>query len=83
VISRPALAANTLTVSPQEFPRCSSVSTRIKSSRNHAISSACKKTPVSEIEALMIGNAEISDDLIVLGNRREQNVRDWLLEQAR
>jgi len=32
----------------------------------------------------MIENAEISDDdLTVLGNRRAQNVKDWLLEQGK
>lgn len=43
-----------------------------------------KDIPVAEMEALMIQNTTISDDdLTALGNRRAQNVKEWLLDKGK
>ena len=77
--------ANTVTVSPQEYPALLKrvyKDEKFKKPRN--VVGLQKDIPVPEMEALMIENAEISDDdLTVLGNRRAQNVKDWLLEQGK
>jgi len=42
-----------------------------------------KELPVVEMEKLMIANTEIdSDDLVALGNRRAQAVKEWLLKNG-
>ena len=42
-----------------------------------------KDLPVSEMEKLMLTNAQVSDDdLVALGNRRAQSVKDWLVNNG-
>ncbi len=43
-----------------------------------------KDLPVGEMEKLMLANARVSDeDLVALGNRRAQAVKDWLVKTGR
>ncbi|GGI19736.1 DUF748 domain-containing protein [Oxalicibacterium faecigallinarum] len=77
--------ANSITVSEQEYPALLKrvyKDEKFKKPRN--LVGLQKDIPVPEMETLMIENAEVSDDdLTVLGNRRAQNVKDWLLEQGK
>ncbi len=42
-----------------------------------------KDLPVAEMEKLMIANAKVdADDLVALGNRRAQAVKEWLLKNG-
>ena len=42
-----------------------------------------KDLPVAEMEKLMIANTKIdADDLVTLGNRRAQAIKDWLLKKG-
>ena len=42
-----------------------------------------KDLPVSEMEKLMLTNAQVSDvDLVALGDWRAQNVKDWLVKNG-
>lgn len=42
-----------------------------------------KDLPAGEMEKLMLTNAQVSDDdLVVLGNRRAQAVKDWLVKNG-
>ena len=73
--------ARKVTVTPQEYP---ALLKRVyqdedfKKPRNFI--GLQKDIPVEEMEKLMIENATVNDDdLIVLGNRRAQNAKDWLV----
>ena len=72
--------ARQITVTPQEYP---ALLKRVykdedfKKPRNMV--GLQKDIPVEEMEKLMTENAKVSDDdLVVLGNRRAQAVKDWL-----
>ncbi|WP_293777614.1 DUF748 domain-containing protein [uncultured Oxalicibacterium sp.] len=76
---------DTVTVSAEEYPALLKrvyKDEKFKKPRNMV--GLQKDIPVAEMEALMIENTTISDDdLTALGNRRAQNVKDWLLEQGK
>lgn len=76
--------ARKVTVTPQEYP---ALLKRVykdedfKKPRNFI--GLQKDIPVEEMEKLMIENATVNDDdLIVLGNRRAQNAKDWLVNNG-
>ncbi len=72
--------ARTITVTPQEYPALLKrvyKNEDFKKPRNMV--GLQKDVPVEEMEKLMTENAKVSDDdLVVLGNRRAQAVKDWL-----
>ncbi len=72
--------ASKVTVTPQEYPALLKRAYKdadFKKPRNMV--GLQKDVPVEEMEKLMTENAKVSDDdLVVLGNRRAQVVKDWL-----
>ena len=76
---------DSLTVTPQEYPALlKRVYSDEKFPKPRNMIGLQKDLPVEEMEKLMVTNATVSDDdLIALGNRRAQVVKDWLLQTGK
>lgn len=76
-----AVEAGRMNVTEQEYPALlKRVYKDEKFSKPRNVVGLQKDIPVAEMEKLMMDNTSISDDdLTVLGNRRAQVVKDWLL----
>ena len=77
--------AGSVKVTPQEYPALlKRVYKDEKFSKPRNMVGLQKDLPVEEMEKLMVTNATISDDdLIALGNRRAQAVKDWLIGEGK
>ncbi|MGH8808436.1 MAG: DUF748 domain-containing protein, partial [Noviherbaspirillum sp.] len=77
--------AGNVTVSAEEYP---ALLARVYKDENFPkprnVIGLAKSLPVDEMEKLMITNTEVDDDdLLALGNRRAQAVKNWLTRNGK